>query len=369
MVLGAAAAIWFLEPGWSPLNTAQFGQGGEVASGSGPVVSSEAAEPAASGAAVEAEVALEASASSTAANDMLTTMTLVGGDISLSYPKDYGLAVNQDQLLVTSYVPVCDQGFEYCLYLRSDEFDGSNFDGAGMRIDVRDDLAFESDCMLEQPSGFSDLVPRVAGSGDHARTRFGQVGQGAAGHLSNGSVYRLYFGNTCYEFETRISQTQFGNYPAGEVERFTDEDAALVRGDFAAILASVSLPDGREALWSTGPGLEVAEPQEADEVLTFTPEPGAVVTSPLQLTGEAVGPWFFEGSFPYRLQTRDGDVLASGVVNAEGDWLTTELVEFEATIEFDVEGRVAGSLVLMKDNPSGLPANDDSVSIPLTMQP
>src|SRR5690606_20795333 len=117
----------------------------------------------------------------------------------------------------------------------------------------------------------------------------------------------------------------------------------------------------------TGP--EVAESEEVEEVYTFAPEPGTVVTSPLELTGEAAGPWFFEGSFPYRLQTHAGDVLASGAVTAEGDWMTTDLVEFEATIEFDVEARVAGSLILMKDNPSGLPANDDSVSIPLTMQP
>lgn len=296
-------------------------------------------------------------------------MTLAGGDVSLSYPEEFGLAVNQDQLLVSSYIPVCDEGFDYCLYLGGDEYEDTNFDGAGIRVSLRDDMSYESDCMLTPPSGFSDLTPHVAGSRDHVMTRFGQVGQGAAGHFTNGTLYRLYYDGTCYEFETRIAQAQFGNYPEGAVERFSDDDAAQVRAEFRAVMASVSLPDGREDLWS-GDVPDVAEPSDpAQNVHAFAPEPEELVTSPLELSGEAVGPWFFEGSFPYRLQTLDGDVLASGAVTAEGDWQTADFVDFSATIEFDIEARVRGSLVLMKDNPSGLPANDESLAIPLTMQP
>jgi len=45
--------------------------------------------------------------------------------------------------------------------------------------------------------------------------------------------------------------------------------------------------------------------------------------------------------------------------------MTDELVPFIATLEFKVPAEGQGTLVLNRDNPSGLPANDDSVFIPV----
>ncbi|HZJ10386.1 MAG TPA: Gmad2 immunoglobulin-like domain-containing protein, partial [Trueperaceae bacterium] len=288
-------------------------------------------------------------------DDAETTMTLAGGDVSMSYPDGFGLAVNQDQLLVSSYIPVCDEGFDYCIYLASGAYEGTNFDGAGLRVQLRDDLDYEAACMLEQPDGYSGLEPALEGATDHATSMFAEVGEGAAGHFTNGALYRLYFADTCYEFESRVGQTQFANFEPGAVERFEESELAELQGSFAKVIRSVSLPDGRDALWTHDqrPSTLVDDVQ----VRAIEPAADSKMTSPIELRGQALGSWFFEGSFPYRLQTAEGTVLASGVARAEGDWMTEGFVPFTATIEFDVEAATAVSLILMNDNPSGLPAN------------
>lgn len=311
--------------------------------------------------------ALSAEAPSQVPEDAETTMTLVGGEVTISYPADYGLAVNPDQLLVESSVPFCDEGFAYCIYLRSDAFAGTNFDGAALSIVLRDDLDYQADCLLSQPAGFSELEPVIDGGAGHATATYHQVGQGAAGHVTSGALYRLYYADTCYEFESRVARAQYDNFEPGSVERFDDADLQGVRAQLRSIVASVSLPDGRDTLFSreTTTGSLVEDSQVRD----VEPPEGATVSSPIELSGEALGVWFFEGNFPYRLQTQTGDVLATGAVTATADWMTTEFVPFEASIEYVVPASTAAELVLMNDNPSGLPENDASLTLPLTLLP
>lgn len=94
---------------------------------------------------------------------------------------------------------------------------------------------------------------------------------------------------------------------------------------------------------------------------------GAKVSSPLMVTGAARGTWFFEASFPAELLDAQGKIIAQGPGQAQGEWMTTEFVPF--TLEFTFPAQPAGSkgtLVLKKDNPSGDPALDKSLEIPVT---
>jgi hypothetical protein len=95
-----------------------------------------------------------------------------------------------------------------------------------------------------------------------------------------------------------------------------------------------------------------------------SPRPGQLVRSPLVVTGEARG-WYFEGSFPIEIKDDDGQVLASGQAIAQTDWMVDRFVPFIAKLEFAAPKALTGTLVLKKDNPSALPANDDSVSLPV----
>ncbi|MFA6428438.1 MAG: GerMN domain-containing protein [Candidatus Buchananbacteria bacterium] len=93
------------------------------------------------------------------------------------------------------------------------------------------------------------------------------------------------------------------------------------------------------------------------------------ISSPLNLTGRALGSWFFEGSFPVKLIGQNNQVLAQSYVQAIDDWMQTGYVRFKGAIEFKVTTTTTGLLVFSKDNPSGLPQNDQTFSLPVTIVP
>lgn len=102
------------------------------------------------------------------------------------------------------------------------------------------------------------------------------------------------------------------------------------------------------------------------DVRVISPKAGGVIRSPLKITGEARGTWFFEASFPVFLVDWDGLIIAEGVAQAEADWMTEDFVPFTAQLFFTKPAYgEGGALILKKDNPSGLPINDAAVEIPI----
>lgn len=88
------------------------------------------------------------------------------------------------------------------------------------------------------------------------------------------------------------------------------------------------------------------------------------VASPLTITGKVPGSWSFEATFPIELTTGDGRVIAKSAASLTGDWMTTDLVPFTATLTFDAnDASGTGSVILHKSNPSGLVANDDLIEL------
>lgn len=107
----------------------------------------------------------------------------------------------------------------------------------------------------------------------------------------------------------------------------------------------------------------------ADKIVAVEPKPGDSVSSPLKITGEARGGWYFEASFPYELKDAQGKTLAQGPVQAKSDWMTPDFVPFSITITFPTQPAGSkGTLVLKKDNPSGDPARDEELDIPVTFK-
>ncbi|KKW14205.1 MAG: hypothetical protein UY54_C0021G0003 [Parcubacteria group bacterium GW2011_GWA2_50_10b] len=96
-----------------------------------------------------------------------------------------------------------------------------------------------------------------------------------------------------------------------------------------------------------------------------SPLPNAVVTSPVTVSGEARGNWYFEASFPIKLLDANGRLLAQAPAQAQGEWMTTEFVPFRLSLPFATSTTATGILVLEKDNPSGLPENAAEVRIPV----
>ena len=109
------------------------------------------------------------------------------------------------------------------------------------------------------------------------------------------------------------------------------------------------------------------QPASKDDLITVdTPLPNTTVQSPLTISGKARGPWYFEASFPLKLIDSSGKVLAQTPAQAQSDWMTNEYVPFSATLTFATPTTATGTLVLEKDNPSGLPQNANQLEIPIT---
>ncbi len=115
---------------------------------------------------------------------------------------------------------------------------------------------------------------------------------------------------------------------------------------------------------------------KADLIRIDSPRPNQIIQSPLTITGEARGSWFFEASFPVVLTNWDGLIIAQGIATAKSDpshedgagWMTADFVPFEAKLTFTVDKNSysnKGTLIFRKDNPSGLPEHDDALEIPV----
>ena len=95
------------------------------------------------------------------------------------------------------------------------------------------------------------------------------------------------------------------------------------------------------------------------------PLPEDVMVSPLTVTGEARGFWFFEASFPVKLLDENGKQIAIGIAEAQKEWMTESFVPFKAELQFISPETERGTLVLERDNPSGLPEHDRALGIPI----
>lgn len=128
------------------------------------------------------------------------------------------------------------------------------------------------------------------------------------------------------------------------------------------------LPDGR--LYAEE--LPVPDPEyrnaSANDIRVSLPFPGAVTGKQFTVTGEARGPWFFEASFPVEVLDANGNRLAMGIAQAQGEWMTTEFVNFTAPISVPESYTGPATLVLHKDNPSGDAVRDASVRFPITIE-
>lgn len=104
---------------------------------------------------------------------------------------------------------------------------------------------------------------------------------------------------------------------------------------------------------------------ETSEIKVESPLSGEKITSPLRVTGKARGSWFFEGIFAGVLLDGNRKTVGVGIMKAEGDWMTENFVKFSGEIPYSGQGTENGILLLRSDNPSGQPANQKEIKIPI----
>lgn len=132
---------------------------------------------------------------------------------------------------------------------------------------------------------------------------------------------------------------------------------ALYSSNREPLPASYVTPSGTYAT----PGTTVSH----SLIRVTSPLAGATISSPVTITGEARGNWYFEASFPVKILDANGKELGVSYAQAQGEWMTTDFVPFRSTLTFSTPTTPTGTLVLEKDNPSGLPENADEIRIPV----
>lgn len=114
---------------------------------------------------------------------------------------------------------------------------------------------------------------------------------------------------------------------------------------------------------------ESSQQELQDLIQVQTPSPESVLNSPQEIRGKARGTWFFEGDFAVYLLDENGEELAVAIAMAQGEWMTTQWVEFTATMEFEVKAAGSGHLVFEKSNPSDKRELDREFRIPVSFEP
>jgi len=140
-------------------------------------------------------------------------------------------------------------------------------------------------------------------------------------------------------------------------------------------------PDG-SAVGRVGPKCEFAACPESISATSSTtdnlirvdlPVLNAEISSPVLITGEARGTWYFEASFPIVIVDWDGRIIGEGHAEAKSDWMTSEYVPFEATVKFIKPAdqgpqSVRGAIILKNDNPSGMASTSYAIEIPIRFE-
>ncbi|MFA5248633.1 MAG: GerMN domain-containing protein [Patescibacteria group bacterium] len=105
------------------------------------------------------------------------------------------------------------------------------------------------------------------------------------------------------------------------------------------------------------------------EIEVDTPFINEEIKSPLTISGQARGSWYFEASFPIKIIADSGEILAVMPAQAQSNWMTENFVPFSSVIFFDPKDNKTGKIILKNDNPSGDLANDKSYELPVQFAP
>ena len=63
----------------------------------------------------------------------------------------------------------------------------------------------------------------------------------------------------------------------------------------------------------------------------------------------------------------EGNVVGRATATAQGEWMTEKQVTFTAMMQIDATFHGEAILILMKDNPSGMPEHDDAIELSITV--
>lgn len=106
-----------------------------------------------------------------------------------------------------------------------------------------------------------------------------------------------------------------------------------------------------------------------DVIEVKKPKPNEEVSSPFELSGQAVGDWYSSGFLNVKLVDEHDNILISKLVKATADTNTEGMVPFAAAIEYDASRSAIGRLIIERTNPNFTRGQLGPMFIPLRLKP
>lgn len=138
---------------------------------------------------------------------------------TVRYPKDFTVCeggLDYCEVSPSSYVPVCSDEVIDCFVYTGREYEGTNFEGAALSVNVLRDRRTEQEC------NEFDIGPNPVRSktinGIHFR--YGMTGGANLGHWGGGPTYRAFYDKVCFELAANTSGTNFANFDPGTIKEF-----------------------------------------------------------------------------------------------------------------------------------------------------
>ncbi len=104
-----------------------------------------------------------------------------------------------------------------------------------------------------------------------------------------------------------------------------------------------------------------------EDIVSFSIAPGQKVGGILPFQGVLQGGYFFEANILVNILNGDRNLLKAGNAEATADWMTAGPVSFAGSLDFRELPPGPAYIEIHNDNASGLPENDKSILIPVTI--
>ncbi len=120
--------------------------------------------------------------------------------------------------------------------------------------------------------------------------------------------------------------------------------------------------------WRESKSYSVCLKPTTEGILVESPKENEKIKSPLKISGQARGIWFFEAQFSAELYDANENLLGRTILTSKEDWMTENFVPFEGEMEFPVPETERGKLRFLSANPSGLAENQKIFEIPVQFE-
>ena len=151
---------------------------------------------------------------------------------TLQYPKSFTVCaggLDYCEITSRSYIPVCNDNAVDCFVYDGHEYEGTNFEGAALSVNVLRDRRTEQDCSKIDVGPYPIKTKTING----IRFYYGMAVDAGLGHRGGGPKYRAFYDKVCFELAANISEASFANFDPGTMKKF---DGARLEKDFDAML-------------------------------------------------------------------------------------------------------------------------------------